>query len=71
MQEIRRKPGFLPDATWLIARQINRFRGLEETSLHPLNGVEQFKAFLIVRESAQFRILGSCLLNEVAGWEAS
>ena len=36
MQEIRRKPGFLPDATWLIARQIDRFRGLEETRFAPL-----------------------------------
>lgn len=36
MQEIRRKPGFLPDATWLIARRINRYRGINESQFAPL-----------------------------------
>ena len=31
MQEIRRKPGFLPEATWLIARKINRYQSFDET----------------------------------------
>ncbi len=36
MHEIRRKPGFLPEATWLIARHGPRFREHEETSATPL-----------------------------------
>ena len=36
MREIRRKPGFLPGATWLIARQIDRYKGFNETSFAPL-----------------------------------
>ena len=35
MHEIRRKPGFLPEATWLIARKINRYERLRET--HPVS----------------------------------
>ena len=31
MHEIRRKPGFLPEATWLIARKINRYERFHET----------------------------------------
>ena len=36
MHEIRRKPGFLPEATWLIARNVHSFGEHDETPLAPL-----------------------------------
>ena len=36
MHEIRRKPGFLPEATWLVARNSGRFQRHEKAPLAPL-----------------------------------
>jgi ribosomal protein S18 acetylase RimI-like enzyme len=36
MREIRRKPGFLPEATWLIARQLPRFQRVDQEQFTPL-----------------------------------
>jgi len=36
MRDIRRKPGFLPEATWLVARPVPRFQRVDQQQFTPL-----------------------------------
>ncbi len=83
MRDIRRKPGFLPEATWLIARPVPRFQRVNQQPFTPLEwcgtiqgvvdraGLGSIQNVGIVPDQRGLGLGGSLIRQALTGFQAA